>query len=117
MSQINIDWYVAHVSFSSFTLRRTFKLTDFTSLEDIKYEIHYLLPYGDNRVQDARGCKSYVEYIFPFQNKSSTRVGSDDFKTGRRYSEDVKASTCILKCNVAFYVELMYVILILFYKS
>lgn len=25
------------------------KLTEFTSLEDIKYEIHQLLPYGDNR--------------------------------------------------------------------
>lgn len=47
MSQINIHWYVANVSFSDSTLGWAFKLTDFTSLEDIKYEIHYLLPYGD----------------------------------------------------------------------
>ncbi|XP_050885549.1 uncharacterized protein LOC127091071 [Lathyrus oleraceus] len=49
MSQINIDWYVANVSFSSYTPVRMFKLIDFTSLEDIKDEIHYLLPYRDNR--------------------------------------------------------------------
>lgn len=49
MSQINIDWYVTNVSFSNPTPEPTVKLTDFTSLEDIKYEIHYLLPYGDNR--------------------------------------------------------------------
>lgn len=49
MSQINIHRYVENVSFSGSTPRRTFKLTDFISLEDIKDEIHYLLPYEDKR--------------------------------------------------------------------
>ena len=49
MSQINIHWYVTDVSFSDFTLEWTFKLTNSTSLEDIKDEIHYLLPYRDKQ--------------------------------------------------------------------
>lgn len=49
MSQINIYWHVANVSFSDSTPGRTFKLTDFTSLKDIKEEIHHLLPYRDNQ--------------------------------------------------------------------
>lgn len=48
MSQIIINWYVANVSFSSATPERKFKLNEYTSLTDIKYEIHHLLPYGDN---------------------------------------------------------------------
>ncbi|CAL5191721.1 unnamed protein product [Lathyrus oleraceus] len=49
ISSLNINWYVANVSFYNGAPRRTFKLNEFTSLDDIKDEIHYLLPYGDNR--------------------------------------------------------------------
>lgn len=49
MSQISMYWCVANVSFSNFTLGKTFKLADFTTLENIKDEIHHLLPYRDNR--------------------------------------------------------------------
>lgn len=49
MSHININWYVTNVSFSSSTPKRKFKLTGVTSLEDIKYKIHHLSPYKDNR--------------------------------------------------------------------
>ena len=50
LCEIKIRWYVASVSFSDGkTPRRTFKLNDLTLLDDIKDEIHYLLPYGDKR--------------------------------------------------------------------
>lgn len=49
MSQIKINWHVANVSFFNATPGWNFKLTEYTSLEVIKYEIHHLVPYGDNR--------------------------------------------------------------------
>lgn len=67
--------------------------------------------------QDATKCKGYVEYVFPFRNKSSAHVGSNDFNIGRRYSEDVEASAWVFKFNITFDVELIYVILILLYES
>ena len=48
ISQININGYIANVSFSISKNGRTIKLIDFTSFEDIKDEINYVLPYGDN---------------------------------------------------------------------
>lgn len=49
MSPLNIDWYVANVSFSNRGPGHTFKLNEFTSIDDIKDKIHYLIPYRDNR--------------------------------------------------------------------
>ncbi|XP_058766241.1 uncharacterized protein LOC131639802 [Vicia villosa] len=52
MSQFDINnrWYVASVSYSDDkTPGRTFKLNDYTLLDDIIDEIHYRLPYRDKR--------------------------------------------------------------------
>lgn len=49
MSQIKISWYVTDIFFYNATPGRNFKLTEYTSLADIKDEIHYFLSYGDNR--------------------------------------------------------------------
>lgn len=57
-----------------------------------------------------------MEYDFMFLNKSFDRGGSHNFKIDRRYFEDVEASTWILKCNVSFYVNITYVMLILCYE-
>lgn len=48
ISQININGYVANVSFSISKNGRTIKLIGFTSFEDIKDKINYVLPYRDN---------------------------------------------------------------------
>lgn len=60
--------------------------------------------------QEGCKCNGYMKFIFPFRFKSYARVGSDDFKIGWRYYEDLEAFTWILKCNVVFYVEIIYVI-------
>lgn len=76
MSTLNIVWYVANVSFSNGALGRTFKLKDFTSLNDIKDEIHYLLPYRDNRKIKK------IEYRSPsFGNREKIEFSKFELKT------------------------------------
>lgn len=49
MSQINIIWYVANVFLSSAIPRKKFKINEYTSFADLQYEMHNLIPYGDNK--------------------------------------------------------------------
>ena len=49
MSQINIIWYVANVSFFSTTPARKFNLNKYTALAYLKYKLRNLLPHEDNR--------------------------------------------------------------------
>lgn len=49
MLQINIIWYIANVSFSNASLRRKFKLNEYTSFTYLQHEVHNLLRYEDNQ--------------------------------------------------------------------
>ncbi|KAI5409230.1 hypothetical protein KIW84_054869 [Lathyrus oleraceus] len=126
---------------SALHLGCTFKLTDFTFLEDIKEEIHYLLPYGDNRkIVKLENHSPSIDNIgniefnkFELKTQSDVRTMWNTYfrfetkvlleleTTISRSIKDIlnisKRSTWILKCSVAFYVELIYVILILFSES
>lgn len=136
---MNIIWYVANVSFSNATPREnlTIMRTPLLRICNTKCIISYLtkiIDYFWNSstvhrqlttkerfsqqlwAQEGCRCKGYMEYLFPFQNKRSDRGGSRDFKISQRYCEDVEASTRILKCNVWFYVNITYVMLILCYE-
>lgn len=140
MSQIKSNQYVANVSISNATSERNFKLSEYTSLADIQDEIHHLLPQGDNRknlkleyhslsihirrkiefnnfeLKTDADVRAMWNTFFSFQNKSSAQVVSGNSKIDQRYSENVEAFTLILKCNVAFYVKIIYVMLILYYE-
>lgn len=137
MSQININWYVENVSFSSSTPERTFKLTEFTSLED---EIHHFLPYRDNRRIVKLECRSSsiangwrIEFNkFELKTQADVRAMWNayfHFKTKvlleleAKISRSSKDIANMLKRphgywnNIAFYVEMIYAVLILFYES
>lgn len=76
MSQININIYVANVSYSNGTPRRNFKLTEYTSLVDIINGIQYLLVYGDNQ----RIVK--LKYHSPsIDNRGKIEFNNFEFKT------------------------------------
>lgn len=106
------------------TFGRKFKISEYNPFADLQYEVHNLIPCGDNRKIVKLGYHSLsinneckIEFnnyklkmdaniratwniFFSFRNKNPNRGGNNDFKIDRRYCEDVETSTWILKCNV-----------------
>ncbi|XP_050916349.1 protein FAR1-RELATED SEQUENCE 6-like [Lathyrus oleraceus] len=87
------------------------------SAKYLKYEVNYLLPYRDNKkivkfkyrspsidnewkiefnnfeLKTGADVRVIWNICFSISNKSSARVGSDDFKIGQKYCKDVKRPT------------------------
>lgn len=62
MLQICIIWYVANVSFFGVTPGRKFKLNEYNSFVDLKYKVHNLPPYGDNRkIVELEYCSPSID--------------------------------------------------------